>query len=130
MNILRKKVIKEYIYLKKYNHPQLDLDYVIQKAKSDKSTNISDYVAKYYLGKIKWDVLIRIIRLCSKISDKKILTRDKIEGFLYEMICDSVENFLVSKSDATYVSEFLILSITTYNNKTYLVISPRIEFSK
>ena len=62
-------------------------------------------------------------------DDVEALTK-LIKEYITQFIMEAVENWLVNKMDSFYVSENLIVSVSSYGGKHYLSISPRMDFLK
>ena len=82
------------------------------------------------LSKINFDKFRFICKLVTNLDGKTPITTKLIKEYLTQFIMEAVENWLVNKMDSFYVSENLIVSVSSYGGKHYLSISPRMDFLK
>jgi len=128
LSISKKKVSKEYIYVKKYPIPLHSLEDTIQKFK--KSENKVADIVNFYTNMLNFEKIRFIIKLASNSDGKKPLNINQVEEYIRQMLTEAVTNFISNPMDSFYVSESIILSVTNYSGKHYISISPRIDFSK
>lgn len=128
LSIVKRKTSKETIYMKKHPVPIYSLEEL--ERKFSKSEDKVVEIANFYLSKINFDKFRFICKLVTNLDGKTPITTKLIKEYLTQFIMEAVENWLVNKMDSFYVSENLIVSVSSYGGKHYLSISPRMDFLK
>ena len=128
LSLSKKKICKEYIYVKKHTLPLYSLEEVSQKFK--KSEDKASDMANFYLSKINFDKLHFVFKLIAHSDGKKVLSVAQLRDFVEQLVYEAVENFLSNPMDAVYVSECVVVDVSSYNGRHNLFVSPRLDFSK
>lgn len=128
LSVSKTKVNKEYIYVKKHAVSVYSLEEVILKFK--KSNNKIEEVVNFYLEKIDFEKLRFVMKMLANSDGKTKLNINQVKDYISQLITEAIENFMNNSIDASYVSESIVVAVTSYQGKHQLIICPRYDFTK
>ena len=128
LSVSKTKVNKEYIYVKKHTVNVYSLEEVIFKFK--KSNDKVEEVANFYLEKIDFEKLRFVMKMLANSDGKTKLNINQVRDYITQLVTEAVDNFIKNPTDASYVSESIIVAVTSYQSKHQLIICPRFDFTK
>jgi len=128
LSVSKTKVNKEYIYVKKHAVSVYSLEEVILKFK--KSNNKIEEVVNFYLEKIDFEKLRFVMKMLANSDGKTKLNINQVKDYISQLITEAIENFMNNSIDASYVSESIVVAVTSYQGKHQLIVCPRYDFTK
>ena len=128
VSIVKRKTSKEIIYMKKHLVQMYSLEELEQKFKKSDDKVVD--IANFYLSKMKFDKFRFICKMITNLDGKTPMTVGMIKEHLTQFIAEAVENWLSNKMDAFYVSENVIVVVSSYGGKHYISICPKLDFLK
>lgn len=114
--------------MKKHPVPIYSLEEL--ERKFSKSEDKVVEIANFYLSKINFDKFRFICKMITNLDGKTPMTVGMIKEYLTQFIAEAVENWLSNKMDAFYVSENVIVAVSSYGGKHYISICPKLDFLK
>lgn len=127
LSVSKTKVNKEYIYVKKHTVNVYSLEEVIFKFK--KSNDKVEEVTNFYLEKIDFEKLRFVMKMLANSDGKTKLNINQVRDYITQLVTEAVDNFIKNPTDASYVSESIIVAVTSYQGKHQLIICPRFDFT-
>jgi hypothetical protein len=127
-SLLKSKVCKENIYIKKHLIQMFSIEEIESKFATSKN-KLYD-VADFYLNKINLAKFHMVLRWICNADGKKPMNINQIENALGELVMEALRNYFNNKVDAVYISENILVSVSSYNGKHYLSVCPRYDFCK
>lgn len=128
LSISKTKINKEYIYVKKHAISLYSLEDVILKFK--KSANQTEEIINFYLEKIDFEKLRFVMKMIANSDGKTKLNINQVKDYITQLITEAIENFIKNPIDSSYVSESIVVGVTSYQGKHQLIICPRYDFTK
>ena len=128
LSISKTKINKEYIYVKKHTVSLYSLEDVILKFK--KSANQTEEIINFYLEKIDFEKLRFVMKMIANSDGKTKLNINQVKDYITQLITEAIENFIKNPIDSSYVTENIVVGVTSYQGKHQLIICPRYDFTK
>ena len=128
LSLSKKKINKEYIYVRKHNTVMYSIEEVLAKYK--KSQNKIEDTVSFFADKLPYDKLTFVMKIMFHSDGKTVLDVNKVKSYVVQMLTEAIENFVANPSDSSYVSDSIILIISNYGGKHYISVCPRYDFVK
>ena len=128
LSLSKKKINKEYIYVRKHNTVMYSIEDVLLKYK--KSQNKIEDTVLFFSNKIPYDKLTFVMKIIFHSDGKTVLDIDKVKNYINQMLVEAIENFVANPTDSSYVSDSIVLIVSSYGGKHYISICPRYDFVK
>lgn len=128
LSLSKTKMCKEYVFIKKHPLQMYAIEDVALQFKNSKD-KASD-IAYFYLSKVNFEKLKFVIKLMANSDGKRPLNLNQVREYTEQLVMDAVKNYIANGTDAVYMSESIVVSISSYNGKHNLSISPRLDFLK
>jgi len=128
LSLIKNKISKEYIYAKKHTVNVYPLEDVILKFK--KSENKIEKIIEFYIEKMDFEKLKFVIKMIASSDKKTSLSINQVKDYVIQLITEAVENFIQTSMDSIYISEYIVVGVTSYQGKHQLFVCPRYDFTK
>lgn len=128
LSVLKNKVCKEIIYVKKHAVSLYSLEEVAVKFKKSKD-QVSEMV-NFFAEQTNYEKLKFAIKWLCSIDGKYKPNINVVRNTVNELLLDAIQNFLSNPNDSIYVSENIILAVSSYSGKHYISIAPRLDYTK
>ena len=128
LSLLKQKISKEYIYIKKHPSQLISLEEGLSKNKNAKD-KVSE-TALYFSEMIDYNRLKYIIKLINNMDGKYIMNISQVKEAVEFLLVKAIENFISNPKDSSYISENIVLTVSSYGGKHYISICPRFDFGK
>lgn len=125
MTLIRKRLIKEYVFTRKKQSQSITLESLMKLLGEDCSV---DTLTELWISYVDLSMLKRIMLYSNKMSNKIVLSHQNLENHLRTLVQNAIKNFISSNEVGIYIGEYIVIHLAVNKqNKHIINIYPNIE---